>query len=103
MPAFLSFVISLPSSVRIVAPMAFPSIRLAGNTHRPRLANHDDLDLPRVLELALDFARDFVGHPRCRRVIDVVRRHDDAYFAPRLDREHLFDPFELRRELLEIA
>ena len=33
----------------------------------------------------------------------MVRGHDDAHFATRLDREHLFDALELRRELLEIA
>src|SRR6266550_3180496 len=103
MPAFLSLVISAPSSVRIVVPMALPSMRLAGNAYRPGLPNHDHLDLPWVLELAFDLARNLVGHPGRRGVIDSLRRHDDAHLAARLDREHLFDALELRGELLEIA
>src|SRR5438876_680286 len=64
MPFFLSAAISVPSSARIAAPIAFPSISLAGNADRPCFADHHDFDLPRVLQLALDLARDFVVQQR---------------------------------------
>ena len=73
-PLFFSAAISAASSARIVAAMALPSIifaplctaadGLACNADRPRLANHDHLDLARVLELALDLARDLIGETR---------------------------------------
>src|SRR5439155_17394668 len=93
-PVFLSLVISLSSSLRIVAPMALPSIRLAGNDHRPCLPNHDHLDLSRVLQLALDFARDLVRQPRRRRVVDRIGRHHDPDFPTRLNREDLVHALE---------
>src|SRR2546423_1504253 len=87
----------------MVAPMALPSIRLAGNAHRPRLPNHDHLDLSRVLDLALDLARDLVRQACRRGVIDGLGRHDDADFAARLDREHPVYALELGRQRFELA
>src|SRR2546423_428242 len=87
----------------MVAPMALPSIRLAGNAHRPRLPNHDHLDLSRVLDLALDLARDLVRQACRRGVIDGLGRHDDADFAARLDREHPVHALELGRQRFELA
>src|SRR5205814_2431583 len=49
------------SSPRIARPTAVPSMSLAGKVHRAGLADDDDLDLSRVLQLALDLARDQVG------------------------------------------
>src|SRR5712691_2817113 len=95
----------------MVAPMALPSMSLAPsssaaglacNAHRPRLPNHDDPDLSGVLQLALDFARDLVGEPRRRGIVHRLRGYHDAHFAPRLDRENLFDAFELRGQRLEL-
>src|SRR2546423_15185576 len=102
---------SAPSSARIVAAIALPSISwapdwidagLACNAHRPRFPNHHDFDLPGILELALDFARDLVRQPSRAGVIHSVGRRHDAHFAACLDREHLFDALKLRRELLEL-
>ncbi len=50
--------------------------------HRSRLPDHDHLDLPRILELVLDLARDRLGERRHARVVDSVRRHDDPDLAP---------------------
>src|ERR1700745_866256 len=52
----------------------------------PRLANQHDLDLPRILELGLDAARDLLRHRRHAYVIDVIGQHDHAHFAAGLNR-----------------
>src|SRR4029077_20464674 len=103
MPFFLSAAISVPSPARIAAPIAFPSISLAGNADRPCYADHYDLDLPRVLQLALDLARDFVGEPRGGGIVHRFGGHHHAHFPARLNRKHPVHALELGGELLEIA
>src|SRR5260370_8323670 len=49
------------SAARMACPTAVPSMSLAGKIHRARLADDDDLDLPRVLEVAFDLAADLLG------------------------------------------
>src|SRR2546426_749030 len=83
--------------------MAVPSMSLAGKIHRARLADDDDLDLAGILQLALDLAGDLVGQLGRPAVVDGVGRHDDAHLAPRLNGEHLLDPRELTRELLQLG
>ena len=66
---------------------------LAGNVHRPGLPNHDDPDLPRVLQIALDPARDLGrdddGKPLDPKTVDLqieLLRHggrrDNIEFVP---------------------
>src|SRR5436309_209922 len=113
MPCCFSVAISPASSARIVAPIALPSISfapactaadgLAGNAHRPRLPNHDYPDLPRILKLAIDLARDLVGEPHRRGIVDRLRGHHDAHLPARLDRKHLLHALELRRQRFELG
>src|SRR5438876_571439 len=102
MPRAARVRISPWSSARIAPPTAVPSISLAGKVHRTRLADDHDFDLPRVLELALDLARDQLGELARLAVVDRVGRHDHAHLPTGLDREHLLDPRELRRNLFEL-
>src|SRR5688500_13106001 len=81
--------------------IATPSTISAGKVHRPRLADDDDLDLPRVLELRLDAARDLLGE-RCHAdIVDIVRCHDYPDLTAGLDRVHLLDPAVAGRNPLE--
>src|SRR2546430_10767840 len=66
------------SSARSRSPIAVPSINLAGKTHRARLANHHDLDLPGVLQVALDPAGDLIRQLAGLAVVDRGRGHDHA-------------------------
>src|SRR5260370_27234663 len=103
----------MANSARIVDAMALPSINLAPvcsateglacNADRPRLANHDHLDLARILELALDLARDLVGEARRSGVVYRVGCDDNPHFPSGLDGEHLLHPLEFGRELLELG
>src|SRR5579875_1238928 len=68
-----------------------------------RLANHRDLDLPRVLELLLDRARDLVGEQRRSVVVDAARGDHHADLSPRLHRVDLLDPVVPAGDLLEVA
>src|SRR5512138_3245892 len=69
--------------------------------HGARLADHDHLDLPGILELALDAARD-VGRERHRaRVVDVLGLDHDPDLASRLDGVGLLHPREAVGDLLE--
>ena len=45
-------------------------LRSSGVVHRPRLADHHHLDLPRILQLVLDPPRDRLGERRRARVVD---------------------------------
>src|SRR5439155_1123380 len=69
--------ISTWSSVRSWSPTLVPSINLAGKVHRARFADHDHLDLPGVLQLALDAARDLVGQLTGGAVVHRGGRHLD--------------------------
>ncbi len=57
-------------SARIAFATAMPSISSAGKVHRPRLTDHDDLDLSRVLQLGLDAPRDLLGQLGRSGVVD---------------------------------
>src|SRR3989449_766742 len=83
--------------------MAVPSISLAGKIHRARFADHDDLDLAGILQLALDAAGELVGQLGRLAVVDRRRRHHDAPLPPGLDGVDLLHPGELARELLQLG
>src|SRR5256885_3789992 len=103
-PRALSAPISQTSSARISRPIAVPSMSFAllGNVHRPCLAYHHDLDLPRILHVLLNAARDALGEVVRRAVVDRGRRDHDAHLPARLDREHLLHPRELARDALQV-
>src|SRR5205085_386876 len=63
------------SSARIARPGAVPSISLPGKVHRAGLADADDLELPGLLQLTLDLARDLVGELAGLAVVDRAGRH----------------------------
>src|SRR3989475_12285658 len=86
---------ALPSI--IVAPLCTAADGLACNADRPRLANHDHLDLARVLELALDLARDLIGETRRGGIVHRIGCDDDPHFASGLDGEDLLNTLKLRR------
>src|SRR5919109_3219728 len=74
---------------------------LAGELGRPRLPDHGDLDLARVLELLLDLLRD-VARDRLRlEIVHVLRRDHHPHLAARLHREHLLDALVLGADLLQ--
>src|SRR5262245_61922950 len=67
---------------RPASPMTSPTKRivmrpLLGILHGARLADHDDFDLARVLQLALDLARDLGGEDRRLLVRDRLVLHHD--------------------------
>src|SRR5579872_5321323 len=101
MPRWASRWTSHATSSRIRRAIATPSISSAGKVHRPLLADHDHFDLPRILQLALDAARDLLAQRRHANVVHVVGIHDHANLAPRLNCENLVhagvargDPFQ---------
>src|SRR5687767_9522438 len=102
-PPLLRVAISRASSRRMAFPIAVPSISSAGNIHRPRLPDDHHLDLPRILQLMLDLPGDVRAQLARVRVVHTVGRDDDAYLPACLDRENLFHPGELRRELLQLG
>src|SRR4051812_35935758 len=73
-PARTSFATAVPSMSR--APSATSARApsgvsvLACKVHRPRLADHHDLDLPGILQLALDAPRDLLAERRRAQVVD---------------------------------
>ena len=71
---------------------------------RARLADHRDLDLPRVLQLLLDLARDLVREQRrARRRRSLVGRDHHADLAAGLHRVDLVDAVVAGGDLLEVA
>src|SRR5437773_11177943 len=95
--------ISACSSARSRSPMAVPSISLAGKAHRARFANHHDLDLTGILQLALDPAGDLIRQLTGLAVVDGGRGHDHAYLPTGLNGVHLLHAGELARELLQLG
>src|SRR2546429_8064112 len=91
--------ISACSSARSRSPMAVPSISLAGKAHRARFANHHDLDLTGVLQLALDPAGDLIRQLTGLAVVDGGRGHDHADLPTGLNGLHLLPRGKLPREL----
>src|SRR3954451_24413941 len=77
-----------------------PSLR---ELDRPRLADDRDLDLPGVLELALDLAGDLAREQQRGVVIDRRRLDDDTDLAPGLHRVDLLDAGVARGDELELA
>src|SRR5918999_2071398 len=65
------------------------------------LADHGDLDLPRVLELLLDPLGHVAGQHLGGDVVDVLRPDHDADLAAGLHGEHLVDPRVAAGDLLE--
>src|SRR5436853_1420036 len=77
--------ISVCSSARSRSPMAVPSISLAGKAHRAGFANHHDLDLTGVLQLALDPAGNLIRQLAGLAVVDGGRGNDHAYLPTGLN------------------
>src|SRR5262245_61784186 len=69
---------------------------LPRKVYRPRFANEYHFDLPRILQFRLDPARDLLGHRGHAHVVHVVRQHDHAHLAARLNREDLLDALVAR-------
>src|SRR5262249_28979160 len=69
--------------------------------HRTGLADHGDANLPGILQLALDAARDLARQPLRARVVHTVVLDHDAHLAPGLDRVRLLDPREAVGDLLQ--
>src|SRR5437764_238794 len=67
------------------------TIALARVLHRPRLADHRDLYLSGVLQLALDLAGDLVREQHSLVVVDVVWLDHDADLPARLHGIDLLD------------
>src|SRR2546425_12937284 len=74
---------------------------LAGVLHRPRLADHHDLDLAGILKLLLHLARDVGGELKRPRVVHVLGLDQDPDLATRLDGEGLLHAGEAVRDLLQ--
>src|SRR5438067_7971902 len=106
-PHFFSSATSRATRSRTPRATAAPSMRRASvsmsacKVHRPRLANHHDLDLSRILQLGLDTPRDLLAQGGHAHVVHLLRRHDDAHLAPRLNREHAVHAAVARRDALE--
>src|SRR5207249_4086774 len=66
-----------------------------------RLANDDDLHLPRVLELVLDLASDLVGEEHGAVVVDLGGLDDHPDLASGLKRVRLRDSWLRARQLLK--
>src|ERR1700733_9207755 len=77
------------TSARTAWAMATPSINSAGKIHRPRLANHDHLNLARILEFGLNTTGDLLGQRRHPGIVDVLGRDHHSHLTSRLDGEHL--------------
>src|SRR5512140_3635656 len=101
MPRATSFATSRVTSSRMLFAIALPSISSAGKVHRSLFANHHDLDLPRVLQLGLDAARDLLAQCRHTEVVHVVRIDDHPDLPPRLNGENLVDTRIARSDALE--
>src|SRR5262245_23469389 len=69
---------------------------------RAALPDHRHLDLARILELALDLARDLVREQHRLVVVDLRGLHHDADLPARLQREHPLDSLLLGGDLLEV-
>src|SRR5438132_6057747 len=94
--------ISVCSSARSRSPMAVPSISLAGKAHRAGFANHHDLDLTGVLQLALDPAGDLIRQLAGLAVVHRGWGHDHADFPTGLNGIHLLHARKLAGELLQL-
>src|SRR5512133_114824 len=109
-PRAISAAASRATSARTCLAMATPSMSLAastpsstlaGNVYGPLFTDGDNLDLPRILQLGFPPTRDLVGERLHPQVIHVVRVHDHADLAPRLDGEHAVHATVTRGDLLQ--
>src|SRR5450755_2242891 len=101
MPRATSFATSSVTSSRMLLAIALPSIKSAGKVHRPLLANDHDLDLPRVLQLGLDAARNLLAQRGHAKVVHVIRIDDHPDLSPGLNGEDLVDTGIARRDPFE--
>src|SRR5258708_5498824 len=85
------------------APGRVPSISLGGIAHRARLADHDDPDVPRILQLGLDFLSDLLGQLRRLGVVHRGGRHHHTHLPARLNGEDFLDTRKLPGQLLELG
>src|SRR3954449_4304012 len=76
---------------------------LSSVVRRPRLPDDRDLDLPGVLELLLDLARDLVREQHGAVVVEGTGHHHHADLAAGLHGVDLVDAVVPRRDLLEVA
>src|SRR6266705_870559 len=74
---------------------------LLGELDGAALADHRDLDLPRVLELPLDLAGDLVREEHRPVVVDLPGLDEDPDLSAGLDRVDLLDTRLLGGDLLE--
>jgi hypothetical protein len=72
-----------------------------GDIDGAALADHRHLDLPRVLQVALDLACDLVREQNGSVVVDLLRLDEDADLTSCLERVDLVDAGVARCELLE--
>src|SRR5688500_5937399 len=104
-PGFTPFAASFETRTATAARTRFaiarPSISSAGKVHGSGFPDQHDLDLPRILELRLDPARDLFGERRHPRIVHFLGRHDYTHFAPSLNSEDFFDTLVARGDLLE--
>src|SRR5688500_17012453 len=100
-PFAASFETRTATASRTRFAIARPSISSAGKIHGSGFSDQHDLDLPRILELGLDAARDLFGESSHARIIHFFRCHDHANFAARLNREHFLDALVARSDLLQ--
>src|SRR6056297_3565358 len=75
---------------------------LAGEVDRARLTDHHDLDLPRILELALDATGDRLRDLGDLPVAHLPRLHHDAKLAAGLDGEAALHTGLFHGELFEL-
>src|SRR5262245_52021933 len=78
------------------------ALRRPRRVHGAHLADHRDLDPPRIVHLALDLLREIAGQQDRLRVIHLLVMADHADLATRLDRIRLLDPLERVGEALEL-
>src|SRR5215211_8652013 len=64
---------------------AVKRVASGGEVDRARFADHRHLDLSRVLEVALDLAGDLVREQHGSVVVDLLRLHEHADLASRLE------------------
>src|SRR5690242_5637016 len=72
-----------------------------GDVNGPALPDYSHLDLPGVLELVFDLARDLVRQQYRLVVVDLLRRHDHADLTPGLQGVDLLDADVVAGQLLE--
>src|SRR5687768_6185004 len=104
-PGFTPFVASFETRTATASRTRFaiarPSISSAGKVHGSGFPDQHDLDLPRILQLRLDPARDLFGECRHPRIVYFLGCHDYTHFAPSLNSEDFFDTLVARGDLLQ--